>query len=113
MELKSSAFIQPAIKHLLMLNTLLLFALYTLGVAGIYLAIPQHRTQPGHACKWSECPYKGIKVAQYERAVSKYVGEACTDAYHIDMLHLQYPADEYEQLEDKLFKSVLNAHKTR
>ena len=61
-----------------------------------------NRPYTAHACKWSLCPYQGIKAAQYEHAVGKYVGEACTDAYHIDMLHLQYPTEEYEQLEARL-----------
>jgi hypothetical protein len=35
--------------------------------------------------------------------VTDYVGETGTDAYCIDLLHLQYPTLEYEALEDLLF----------
>jgi hypothetical protein len=40
----------------------------------------------------------------WDSAVTKYTGERGTDAWCIDMLHLEFPNDEYEQLEEKLFK---------
>jgi hypothetical protein len=55
-----------------------------------------------HACRWKLCPYKGITQAQADIAVSEYVGEACTDAYHIDMLHIQYPTLDADQLDSLL-----------
>jgi hypothetical protein len=55
-----------------------------------------------HACRWNLCPYKGITQKQATNAVSEYVGEACTDAYHIDMLHIQYPTLDNDQLDSLL-----------
>lgn len=57
----------------------------------------------GHKCKWDLCPYKGIQEAQYRTAVTNYVGEKLTDAWCIDMLHLEFPDAEYEELENRLF----------
>ena len=58
----------------------------------------------GHLCRWKLCPYKGITKDMWDQKVYEYVGERHTDAYHIDILHLKYPKDDYDELEDKLFK---------
>lgn len=65
-------------------------------------------TEDKHECKWKSCPYKGITPDKWKQSVIKYIGEGSegTDGYLIDMLHLQYPLDEYEQLEDKLFQNM-------
>lgn len=55
----------------------------------------------GHTCKWWSCPYKGITLQQYPQKAEDDQG---TDAYILDSLHIVYPKDEYEELEDKLFK---------
>ena len=59
----------------------------------------------GHQCKWDKCPYKGVTADLAHRSVSAYVGEVGTDAYYLDILHLQHPTYEYEQLEDILFNN--------
>lgn len=59
----------------------------------------------GHACKWSTCPYKGVAADLAHRSVVAYTGEAYTDAYCLDILHLQYPTEDYDQLEERLFKN--------
>lgn len=56
----------------------------------------------GHQCKWDKCPYKGVTADLAHKSVIAYTGESYTDAYCIDMLHLQYPTEEYEQLEERL-----------
>lgn len=58
----------------------------------------------GHKCKWTDCPYKGIVRHMWHNAVLKEAGEEGSDIYCIDILHLQYPEDNYDELEDKLFK---------
>lgn len=57
----------------------------------------------GHTCKWN-CPYKGINKHMWNNKVYEVVGERDTDAYLIDILHLKYPQDDYDELEYKLFK---------
>lgn len=62
----------------------------------------------GHTCKWDKCPYKGIHVRDWDKAVTGYVGEdsRMTDAWCIDMLHLEFPKDEYDKLEERLFNDM-------
>lgn len=60
----------------------------------------------GHTCRWELCPYKGVTAELAHRSVVSYTGEAYTDAYCIDMLHLQYPTEEYQQLEERLFNNT-------
>lgn len=55
-----------------------------------------------HTCRWDLCPYKGITIAQAPESVAQYTGQACTDAYHIDMLHIQYPTLYADQLDSLL-----------
>jgi hypothetical protein len=55
-----------------------------------------------HICRWELCPYKGIERGQAVTAVTTYAMEACTDAYHIDMLHIQYPTLDADQLDSLL-----------
>lgn len=57
----------------------------------------------GHICRWDNCPYKGITKNMWDEKVYEQVGERDTDAYHIDILHLKYPQDDYDELESKLF----------
>jgi hypothetical protein len=57
----------------------------------------------GHQCRWDLCPYKGVIMKDATNAVSDYTGEACTDAYYIDMLHIQYPTLDADQLDSLLF----------
>lgn len=64
-----------------------------------------YRNDNCHKCKWSKCPYKGIYPSQWSDKVSLYVGETGTDAWCIDMLHLEYPNKEYDELEDLLFSN--------
>lgn len=59
----------------------------------------------GHLCKWPLCPYRGVTAGNARASVIAYTGESDTDAYCIDMLHLQYPAKEYDQLEELLFNN--------
>ena len=59
-----------------------------------------------HVCRWELCPYKGITMQQASNAVSEYTGEACTDAYHIDMLHIQYPTINADQLDSLLIHKL-------
>lgn len=61
--------------------------------------------KPGHKCRWDLCPYKGVTWIERAGAVTQYVGEdyAGSDSWCIDMLHLEHPKAEYEELEDLLF----------
>ena len=63
-------------------------------------------TEDKHNCKWKLCPYKGITEAQYKEAVTNYTGEEGTDSWCIDMLHLEHPKAEYEELEAMLFGNM-------
>lgn len=61
----------------------------------------------GHKCKWDKCPYKDVVKANYKRAGLRYTGaEYGSDAVCIDILHLEFPTLEYDQLEDKLFSAM-------
>jgi hypothetical protein len=55
-----------------------------------------------HVCRWDLCPYKGITMQQASNAVMEYTGEACTEAYIIDMLHIKYPTLDTDQLDSLL-----------
>lgn len=55
----------------------------------------------GHVCRWGLCPYKGISIEQYKVKAEEIEG---SDGYYLDLLHLQHPSYEYDQLEDMLFK---------
>ena len=63
-------------------------------------------TEDKHKCKWKSCPYKGITPDKWKQSVIKYIGSESegTDGYCIDMLHLEYPEMEYDELENKLFQ---------
>lgn len=65
------------------------------------------KANDGHTCRWSLCPYKGIAPAQHDQAVTNYVGEGVkfSDGWCVDMLHLQYPTEDADQLHDRLFNS--------
>jgi len=57
----------------------------------------------GHTCKWSLCPYKGVKLADWKEAVLNHTkSPEGSDGYNIDILHLQYPSEDYDQLEERL-----------
>jgi hypothetical protein len=57
-----------------------------------------------HECKWALCPYKGIYPNQWREAVINFKDqEEGTDAFHLDMLHLEFPHADYEELNDLLF----------
>jgi len=62
-------------------------------------------TEDTHTCKWQSCPYKGITKDKWKQSVINYVGDESegTDGYYIDMLHLEFPELEYDELEEKLF----------
>ena len=60
-----------------------------------------------HACKYDLCPFKGVgnHPGEWSKAVTDYTGcEDGTDCYYIEILHLEYPDENYDQLEDRLFK---------
>lgn len=81
---------------------------YTILLIGIVILIAVLAASCGksgnqHTCRWDLCPYKGATANNASHVVSVYVGEIGTDAYCIDMLHIQYPNEEYEQLEDRLW----------
>jgi len=65
-------------------------------------------TEDKHNCKWKHCPYKGITKDQWKQSVINYVGieNEGTDSYYIDMLHLEFPELEYDELEEKLFLNI-------
>ena len=58
-----------------------------------------------HACRWKLCPYKHITPNQWKEAVIEYAGEEGTDGYHIDILHLQHPEKDADELHDLLFNN--------
>jgi hypothetical protein len=55
-----------------------------------------------HKCIW-DCPYKDITPSQWEESVRDRYDEG-SDGYYIDMLHLEFPDKDYDELEDILFK---------
>jgi len=55
-----------------------------------------------HTCRWDLCPYKGIERGQAVTYVTTYAMGACTDAYYIDMLHIQCPTLDADQLDSLL-----------
>lgn len=57
------------------------------------------RPDSGHTCRWRMCPYKNILPNQWQREARMYNGDS-DDGYRLDMLHLQYPTKEYEELEE-------------
>jgi len=59
-----------------------------------------------HTCKWKLCPYKGITEPQYRQSVTNYVGEEGSDAFYIDLLHLENPEADYDTLEAMLFENM-------
>ena len=56
----------------------------------------------GHTCKWSKCPYKAVMTSQWHNKVQEYVGNDESVGFSLDMLHLQHPTWEYEQLEEAI-----------
>lgn len=57
-----------------------------------------------HVCRWPLCPYKGVTPDQWHKVVSNYTGcEEGTDGYLIDILHLERPALDADQLDSLLF----------
>lgn len=56
-----------------------------------------------HKCRFNSCPYKGVTPNGWSEAVKCYVGEEGTDGYYIDLLHLQYPDLDADELNDLLF----------
>lgn len=58
-----------------------------------------NKSHSGHACQWPSCPYKRITLADYPAHAD---GQPGTALYNIDSLHLVYPGDCYDQLEEKL-----------
>ncbi len=56
----------------------------------------------GHSCKWVLCPYKGISLDSAHKYVLQYVGNDKSPGYSLDILHLQHPTAEYEELETML-----------
>lgn len=75
-------------------------------VCAIWLVSIGYDYTPKHECRWELCPYKGVKPSGYKVAVKAYVGEEGTDGYCIDLLHLEHPNYEYEELENLLFKGT-------
>lgn len=84
-------------KRLDPLSWFIIFGLFLMAVLFTYFSCVA-----GHQCKYKECPYKGVTADLAHRSVSAYVGEVYTDAYYLDILHLQYPNEDYEQLENRL-----------
>lgn len=82
-------------------------------IVGLIMHAVKNHPATGHQCRWEKCPYKGIQAAQYRAAVTAYVGEEGTDGWCIDLLHLQYPALEYEALEVMLFTNVTDVESYR
>lgn len=70
-------------------------------------ACPNYSPLPAHSCRWDACPYKGVQPwpGEWNEAVYDYTDcEEGTDCYYIDMLHLQFPDEDYDQLEDRLWQ---------
>ena len=66
------------------------------------------KTITGHECKWMHCPYKGVLPANYSASILQYIGEDSkgSDSYYIDLLHLENPTLEYDELEELLFSNM-------
>jgi len=67
------------------------------------------RHQP-HTCKWRECPYKGVCKAGADSSVTRYTGQRYTDGWCIDMLHIEYPDLNNDQLDSILFNKRGNRY---
>lgn len=61
-------------------------------------------TNQGHQCRWNLCPYKGVTPDKNGKAVRQYTGTDGGDSYSIDILHLEYPQANYDELEQMLFE---------
>lgn len=77
--------------------------LIALLIAAAGLAAKAFAPTNWHKCKW-ECPYEGIKPGQWAEAVKYKTGEQFTDTYCIDILHLERPDLDFDQLETELWK---------
>lgn len=78
-----------------------------ISVVSIILIASCSSRERHHACVWDTCPYKGRIPTNYKQAVMQYTScEEGTDCYYIDMLHLEFPTEEYDKLEDRLFKNM-------
>lgn len=81
------------------------WAALILIVALIWLKLSPNPEPRKHRCPWEKCPYKGVLPSQRAAAVREYTGSPeGSDAWCIDMLHLDHPQDDYETLENRLFK---------
>lgn len=87
-------------KRLDPLSWFMIFSLFLMAALFTYFSC-----YAGHSCKFKDCPYKGVTADRAHKSVSAYVGEIYTDAYYLDILHLQYPNEGYEQLEQRLFNN--------
>lgn len=60
-----------------------------------------------HTCKWDKCPYKYVAFSARDSAVTHYLGDSLrmSDGWCLDMLHIEHPDMEYEQLDSLLFTS--------
>jgi hypothetical protein len=88
-----------AMKRLDPLSWFMIYAIIGMSIV-MFMRKPQ-----GHSCKWKDCPYRGVTADNAHKSVSAYVGEVYTDAYYLDILHLQHPTEDYEQLEKRLFNN--------
>lgn len=58
-----------------------------------------------HTCEFSKCPYKGITVNEWNSAVINYTEtEPYSDAWCVDMIHLQNPTWGYDKIDSVLFR---------
>lgn len=68
--------------------------------------VPEEKQSCHHECRWNGCPYKGVPTVygEWNEAVFELSGcEEGSDCYYIDMLHLQFPEEDADQLHDRLF----------
>jgi len=76
---------------------LLIFALVLLMGANLI-----EREPVTHICSYELCPYNGLDNNTATLKAAAIYGDG-SDSYCIDMLHLEYPAYDYEKLDSLLF----------
>lgn len=67
-------------------------------IIAIFLLFISCQENEIHSCKYINCPYIGIQEYAYFSFVAKYYTED-EDTFHLDMLHLQHPNMEYDEIE--------------
>lgn len=76
--------------------------LIAVAASGGFSCKSEKKKENVHSCKWEECPYIGITANDYQLRAECENGSDC---YYFDSLHLEYPGESYDQLENRMLES--------